>query len=294
MTLEDIAPDGRVLITFLSERLAMEATDGTHPQNLSWYDWSIAKDISRDGKFVLFEEASEPAGANYWVAIRSLDGSPPTRLGDGSAGGLAPDGKSAVSVFTGSPEHLTILPIGVGEARTIVPPGIESLQNGSAFFLPDGRHIIFSGNEPGRLLRSYIIGVDGTKLHPATPEGLAAYVISPDGKYVAALDANENIQICALDGGAPQPAKGLQPAETPVQWTADASGLYVFHKGEVPLHIYKVNIHTGQRQFVRDLAPADGSGVVGVGPVAMSRDASRYVYSYYRVFSTLYIIAGLH
>jgi hypothetical protein len=70
--------------------------------------------------------------------------------------------------------------------------------------------------------------------------------------------------------------------------------LYVFHKGEVPLHIYKVNIHTGQRQFVRDLAPADGSGVVGVGPVAMSRDASRYVYSYYRVFSTLYIIAGLH
>ena len=79
---------------------------------LSWHDWNVAKDISRDGQFVLFEDASEAAGPGYAVALRKLDGTLPVRLGDGSAGGLSPDGKWAISVSTGQPQQVTLLPIG--------------------------------------------------------------------------------------------------------------------------------------------------------------------------------------
>src|SRR5258708_1585362 len=71
LTLEDVAPDGRVLVSLDAERLAL-ATAARHGKavDLSWHDWNIAKDISRDGGSVLFEDSSEAAGANYSLAIR--------------------------------------------------------------------------------------------------------------------------------------------------------------------------------------------------------------------------------
>ena len=48
MTLEDVAPDGRVLVSLDAERVALATTarDGKNV-DLSWHDWDIAKDISR-------------------------------------------------------------------------------------------------------------------------------------------------------------------------------------------------------------------------------------------------------
>ena len=162
LTLHDISSDGRVLVSLDAERLAMEWA-GKQDKDLSWYDWSIAKDISRDGQWVLFEESSEPAGTNYAVAIRKVDGSPPIRLGDGSVGGLSPDGKWAVAVFTGKPQHISLLPTGPGAPREIPLPGLEDIQNGSAHFLADGERIVLNANEPGRPARSYIADLAGGK-----------------------------------------------------------------------------------------------------------------------------------
>src|SRR5262249_31888226 len=100
MILEDIGANGSVLVTLNSSRLAMAAgsTGNREDTELSWHDWNVVKDISRDGQMVLFEDASEAAGAGYAVAVRKLDGSLPVRLGEGSAGGLSPDGNWAISV----------------------------------------------------------------------------------------------------------------------------------------------------------------------------------------------------
>src|SRR3984957_2460727 len=53
MTLQDMAPDGRILVSLDNERLAMasSARDGK-PVNLSWHDWSIPKTIWGGGKWV--------------------------------------------------------------------------------------------------------------------------------------------------------------------------------------------------------------------------------------------------
>jgi len=76
-------------------------------------------------------------GADNAVAIRKVDGSPPIHLGDGTVDGLSPDGKWAISVSQGTPGHITLFPVGPGQARQIPLPGLEHLQIG-AHFLPDG------------------------------------------------------------------------------------------------------------------------------------------------------------
>jgi serine/threonine protein kinase len=139
-TLQDIASDKRILATIDNERLAMEwSGKDKQVRDLSWYDWSIAKDISPDGQSVLFEEGaqgSEPVGPDGAVAIRNVDGSPPIRLATGTAHTLSPDGKWAISASQSGPAQLTMLAVGPGPSRQIVLPGLERVQFGT-HFLPE-------------------------------------------------------------------------------------------------------------------------------------------------------------
>ncbi len=295
VTLEDVAPDGRVLISFDNERLSMEAVGAGIPdgRDLTWYDWTIAKAISRDRTQLLFEESSEPAGINYAVCIRKFDGSPPVRLGDGSAGGLSPDGKWAISIFTGSPEHITLLPLGPGQPRNVAVPGIEHFENGEARFLPDGKRIVISAVERGHGRRSFVQDLEGGAPKPLTPEGVTAVLISPDGRFVAGR-AGGDVKIYPLDGGEPRTVPGLSGNFSPVEWGTDSASLYVYDEVELPAAVSRVNISTGKMEPVRKLMPRDPAGVVYISPIVMTPDASLFAYSSYRVLSVLYVVSGLH
>ncbi len=297
-TLQDIAPDGRILVTAGSERLAMDWTgkgkESAGSRELSWYDWTIAKDISPDGQWVLFEESSEPAGTNYTVAIRKIDGSPPIRLGDGTGGGLSPDGKWAASVFTGSPEHLTLLPIGPGQPREVPLPTLEHLQNGAARFLADGKRLVLCANEKGRPGRSYIVDISGGQPRAVTPEGSYAILPSPDGKYLAGWLRGRGATLYPVDGGPARQIPGTNPEDMPAQWSADSRALYVYQPGEAPLRVYRLEIASGKKELVKELIPDDRGGVVSIGPVVTNPNATEFAYSYYQMLSVLYVVSGLH
>jgi eukaryotic-like serine/threonine-protein kinase len=295
-TLQDIAQDGRILATAGSERLGMNWTgkvrelEGAH--ELSWYEWTIAKDISADGQWVLFEESSEPAGDNYAVAIRKVDGSPPIRLGDGTGGGLSPDGKWAASVFTGNPERLTLLPVGPGQPRDVPLPTLEHLGNGAVRFLPDGKRLVVDGDEPGRPGRSYVVDTSGGSPRAVTPEGTYAILPSPDGKYLAGATLT-GVTLFPVDGGNPRPVPETNVSDMPAQWSADSRALYVYRQGEMPLNLYRLDIATGKKDLIKQLIPDDRSGVVSIGPVVTNPAGSQYAYSYYQVLSVLYVVSGL-
>jgi hypothetical protein len=57
--------------------------------------------------------------------------------------------------------------------------------------------------------------------------------------------------------------------------------------------VYKVNLATGEKSLIQELKPETTVGVVYVAPVVMTRDGSRFAYSYYQVSSELYLISGL-
>jgi hypothetical protein len=293
LTLQDMAPDGRVLVSLDVERLAMAtSTRAGKAVDISWHDWDVAKDISRDGQSVLFEDASEAAGPNYAVAIRKIDGAPPVQLGEGSAGGLSPDGRWAISIITGSPGRITLYPIGPGQPRTIPVSGLERIYNGSSHFLADGKRITINGNEPGHAVRCYFVDLESGKLTPVTPEGVTGGLVSPDSRYIIANNGPV-AAVYPIAGGPPHPIPGFEPGLIPVQWSEDDSALYGYLPGQIPLKVFKINLATGVKTLVQELQPETNAGLVMIAPVVVSHDGSRFAYSYYQVFSVLYVISGL-
>jgi len=293
LILQDVAQDGRALVSLNGERIAMAAVGREgKPVDLSWHDWNIVHDVSGDGQSVLFEDSSEAAGPNYAVAIRKIDGTPPVRLGEGSAGGLSPDGKWAFSVFTGKPQGVTLLPVGAGQPRKIDIGDLE-IQNGPARFLPDGKAITVNANEPGHGVRCYLLDLKGGKPRPITPEGIDGGLVSPDGRYILRADAAAEVAVFPLDGGSPRVVPGLEQGFVAFQWSDDSASIYGYHPGQIPARVYLVNIATGNKRVVQELFRESTAGVVGVSPLVATRDGSRFAYSYYQVWSVLYLISGL-
>ena len=80
----------------------------------------------------------------------------------------------------------------------------------------------------------------------------------------------------------------------PVQWSEDGASLYGYHPGELPSNVYKVSLATGKESLLRQLRPGAPAGVVLVAPIVVSRDGTRFAYSYSQTLSVLYLISGLH
>lgn len=294
-TVQDISADGRVLVALNSRRLAMafSTLDGKEDQELSWHDWNVAKDISRDGQSILFEDASEPAGPGYTVALRRVDGALPIRLGDGSAGGLSPDGKWAISISIGNPEQVTLLPTGAGQSLSVDVSGLEHIRNGWARFLANGQQISVNGNEKGHPTRCYLLDLSGAKAKAVTPEAVLCGASSPDNRSMVGMGPNSEVAIYPLDGGAPRRIPGLEAGFQPVQWSTDGQSLYGYRVGELPSKIYKLEIATGKQTTVHELHPGVPAGVVNVAPVLASHDGTKFAYSFNQTLSVLYVISGL-
>ena len=107
-------------------------------RDLSWLDYSLVRDMSADGRTVLFTEGGRGGGANYGVYLRRTDGSPAVRLGDGDAAALSPDGKWAITSPVGTPRQRVLQPTGPGRARPLTEDAINHLR---ARWFPDGSRI---------------------------------------------------------------------------------------------------------------------------------------------------------
>ncbi|HEY4492835.1 MAG TPA: protein kinase, partial [Acidobacteriota bacterium] len=127
LVLHDALSTGEVLLTQDDRRREMIglAKGEKMERDLSWFDWAFPRDISDDGKVVLFEEQGAGGGHNYSVYLRALDGAPAVRLGDGYANGLSPDGKWALSTLPGVQRTHTILPTGAGQPKTLEFPSLQ-------------------------------------------------------------------------------------------------------------------------------------------------------------------------
>ena len=292
VTLQDIAPDGRVLMTRDEQRAGIrgEARGDTKERELSWQDWSLPVDISRDGKTLLFDEQGEQTGPKYTVAMRDLTGSPPVALGDGMAGDFSPDGKWVAASI--SYTQLVLLPTGAGSARHIERYDMEQYGH-EIHWLPDGKQILFSGNQPGHAARCFVQNIDGGRPRSVTPEGIGFCRISPDGKLIAANGKKmSEIDLYPMDGGPARPIPGLQPGEM-VAWTSDPNFLYVSQHGKSSIRIFRLNLQTGQRKLFQEIAVPEGPGVCDMTHVLFSPDGRAYAYGYIRLLSDLYMVAGL-
>jgi len=296
LTLQDIAKDGRALVSHDVIRIGAlgRASGETKERDLSWLDWSTTFDITKDGKTLLFAETGEGAGPAYSCFIRGTDGSPPVRLGDGVGLEISPDARWVVATTPrDETPKLWLYPTGPGEKKVLSTGNLSIGPSGE--FLPDGRRIVFTANEPSHGTRLFLIDVAGGSPRPITPEGyrLIPRSISPDGKRVIVLGPDRKRYFYPLEGGEPQPIPGLLPDETPWGWSGDGRFLYVGRRREIPARVSKLDVQTGKREPWRELMPADGAGIVNISPVLATPDGSGYVYGYFRTLSDMYVVDGL-
>jgi Tol biopolymer transport system component len=242
---------------------------------------------------VLFEDASDAAGPNYAVVVRRVDGGLPIRLGEGSSGGLSPDGKWAASVSISEPAQITLLPLGPGQPRTIQVTGLQHVHSGWARFLHDGEQLAVSGDEAGHAARCYVVNLSSGQARAVTPEGLVCGPISPDGSLIVGKSDTGAMSVFPIRGGAPKPIAARNANFNPVQWSQDGSSLYGYHVGEFPSRVYSFSLATGQEAPLRELKPESPAGVVMIAPVIVSRDGKSFAYSYSQTLSVLYLVSGL-
>jgi hypothetical protein len=298
LTLQDVSADGRrVLVTGDSLRRSTFAGGGNgRERDLTWLDYTNAKDLSADGRTLLFSEDGEGGGSGYAVYLRPTDGGPAVRLGAGKAMALSPDGSLVLTSHVNeTPQRLHALPTGVGSPRTL--PAGPITRYDWAIFLPGGRSIVVAGAEASGPARLYV--QDMPEGHPRAVggEGIAAayggLAADPTGTSVAGVGPDRRVRIYPLDGSEPRLVPGTGAADIPVRFTADGSGLFVYASGTLPTSVDLVELKTGERRPTLELMPADPSGVLGITRVRLAVDGRTYVYSFSRILSDLFLVDGL-
>jgi eukaryotic-like serine/threonine-protein kinase len=263
---------------------------GTEEHELGWLGWSYLRDLSQDGKKVLFEEQADGGGPNYTVFLRDTDGSPPVRIGEGEGRAISPDNKWVITKPNkGGP--MSVVPTGAGAARQLTH---DNIRYNNVRYL-DAKQLLASGIEAGHGRRNYLIDLRNGDAKPITPEGIAGTILSPDGRSVVVLGPDGNSGIWPMDGSGLRPIPGFDSKYVVTGWTPDGASLYAFyrpqHKGAAK--IFRINLATGKMEFWKTFgADLAGTGV-NVGAPHFSSDGSAYVYNYTQVLSEAYAVKGL-
>jgi serine/threonine protein kinase/Tol biopolymer transport system component len=285
----DVAPDGRMLVSREIVRAGIVGIRGNKPPiDLSWFDYSVVRDLSADGSTIVFSESGEAGGSIFGVYIRGTDGSPAIRLGDGTSEALSPDGQWVLSIPRNStPAQIVMLPTGAGQPRQVTR---DRINHRNARWFPDGAHILFQGNEDGRPPRLWIQALDGSAPRPITPENVSGSQITPDGRFVLGRASDRNFYLYPVAGGAPRLVPALKTGDVPTRFSADGRSIFVATFGKIPAMLYKIDLATGTRTLAREAMPTDPAGLINVGPILVTPDGATTVYSYTRLLSDLYIV----
>jgi Tol biopolymer transport system component len=303
LLVQDVRPNGEILVVRNDITLGLRgvAPGQKQERELSFLDYGIVRDLTPDGKTVLFEEEGTGGGTNYTVYIRGTNGSAPVKLSEGVAQAISPDGKWVMVIKTRTPQQLIMVPTGAGSPEQL------SHDNKDYFgvrFLPDGNHILYCAGAPGAPFRCHNMDLRSRKSVAILPENVfMGRVISHDGKSILTTYKGKSY-LWPTDGSwadkDPQTATPIQgelgSTYRAIAYTPDGSSVYAASERPedlLPLKIYIYDLKTGAVKPWKTVGPPDLTGVPGVRLPYFSTDGTAYVYGYNKVLSQLYIVSGI-
>jgi hypothetical protein len=290
----DLRPDGNALLTEDDYRSSVMAFLPGQPngRDLSWFDWSSDRALSSDGSLLLFDESGEGGGAAGGVYLRPTDGSSAVRLSDGLGVALSPDSSWALTRTLTEPSHFVLVPVRAGQPQAFPPDGLGRPAYGN--FFPDGSKFAFESSAPGHGTRLYLQTLSGGAPRAISEEGLNAsrIFVSPDGRWIPAIGPDFRIHLYPSGGGPSRDLAASKPDDYPAGWSVDGKTLYVSRTG-IPCTVDRIDIETGVRTAVRELAGSDAAGITSFGPARVTPDGRTMTIGLNRILSTLYRIRNL-
>lgn len=286
----DVAADGRWLAVREDLSFGVRARVPGHDneRDLSWLGSAGARGLSADGNWLLMVDVGRRGGHDYGVVLRKTDGTETIRVGEGSAQRLSPDGAWAAALIA-TPPQLVLYPTGTGEAIRLDPTPMSRLI--SAEWFSDGRHLLVCGSEPSRAPRCYRQDRSGSPPVPVTAESVLA-TLAPDGQTLLLALADGRFQVSSIEGTPPRAVEGLQSGDRQVGWSRDSRAVYVQHGLDVPARVERVDLDTGARVLVRELAPEGVDAVAALYVTDWVDDGRWYAYNYTSLPSTLFVVSG--
>jgi WD40 repeat protein len=288
LQLEDVAPDGRVLMSGMT--LQSQARFGSIAQknerDLSWFDFATGQTLSADGKLMAFTESGEGAGTRYGVFIRPTNGDPAVRIADGQLSALSPDGRQLGIVTGPNAKSMLIAPTGPGQPHSI---DVSKYTTFALWWFPDNRRIAIIASESAKRARTFVADTNSGSLLPLTPEGVRVRYPSPDMRWMAGSNDNGRI-LFDIQSKTVVPIKGSDPDDQVLGWTPDSRAVIVSLVKDGALRFYKIDIASGTRSLMSTVESADKAGFVQFGDATMAADGDHYAYGLTRQLSHLYLL----
>ncbi|MGB2602604.1 MAG: protein kinase [Candidatus Sulfotelmatobacter sp.] len=175
----------------------------------------------------------------------------------------------------------------LGETRQLERGQIENYETVQWF--RDGKSLLIAGNEAGKGTRFFLQEVAGGAPRPVTPEGTRDGLLSSDGKLVLARGPGMKYFVYPIADGEPRPVPGLTEADVLAQWSADGRSVLAYRRAEIPYHLERVDLATGNRKLFKELAPSDRTGLLSIRGVFVTDDLRSYAYTAYYQVSYLFI-----
>ena len=289
LQLQDIARDGRVLVTTVSRRAEVRGllVGDAEERTLSPFDWATAASLSADGGAATFGESGEGSRGYATYVIRAGEATP-TRIGDNVwSGRMSPD-QRWVSAVTYSRDGMELLPVGPGEARKL-PAGSMRQYIVLPEWMPDSKRIVFTGiraaaDQP----QTFVQSIDGGTPDPLPVTGSR---LSHDGRRLV-LGGAGPVTIYDLVSKQRQTLPESDGLKV-VGWSPDSEAVYVAPLNQIPQQVFAIDLASGRRRLVKQFAPSDPTGIMGYVIWDIVRDGAAYLVGVGRTQSDLHVIAGL-
>jgi Tol biopolymer transport system component len=298
LTILDIGPDGQVLVTANTIRTDVNwwGPDQDEERDISWYAWSYAKDVTPDGRMILFTRFGEGTDPDYQIGLRRIDTPTGVALGKGTGSLFSPDTKWVIGMTFSEPS-LFLLPTGAGERRTLTAPGFSYITAG---WFPDGKRVIFAARQNDSPSSAYVQDIEGgapLRISETIPQLLGNWAIrvSPDGsKFFGAQASGSPVIFPISDGGQPRVLHELAADDLPVSWTADGRSIVVVRQSPDPMSavIARFDLATGVIENLRETKIADKSGGRSLSCIATPTVAT-VVCNVARYLTDLYLVENL-
>ena len=189
---------------------------------------------------------------------------------------------------------MVLLPTGAADSLVLPRQNIERYR--TAGWARDGKSVVFTGIEHGRLPRTYVQDIRGGAPQPVTSEGVRLVITrrvgSPDGRRFLRIEAGQ-LRVAGSYADSGRVVVGRSPNERIIGWTANSRGVFLA-QADSSIRVVRLDLDSGKRTPWKTISFTDRVGLdLNASNVVITPNGDAYAADYGRWVSNLYLVEGL-